>query len=533
MYFGDIEIWRSSTAEPTANGIIWTYLKDMTSFLTLFQEPQKIIFDLGNLINDVYTAPFNTTLTASFFTAEDTITPADVILPVSPRLSASDSPSVFVFPTDNATNFLTIPQNTRRAKFTIASCGQADEEFWWSNVPSSNTQTFPQTGSLFGFSPFRELQLFIDGTLAGVAWPFPIIFTGGVVPGLWRPIVGIDAFDLREDEIDITPFLPLLCDGAEHSFEIRVSGINDTGNGTGVLSETTGSNWPVTGKVFLWLDPEGSITTGTGPEITAPEPIFQLSSSVGKIANGSNETLAYQVSAQRSISFVSTINTANGSETASWTQNLSYSNSGNFTNAGNTQVNQQSTSAKDVSSLNYARTISYPLYAFTAYNTIGDNFTINGTVLRGKDLQVIGESVFPTGVETENFQTNFPAFQGSSLSTTQNGTAFYTSNQTAMTSFSFGTTTQDIVFSGVTTGDTKDAEGYPDVISTSELFHRYVKAVNSTVIQDDEELIGQPVSHTHHGLPSTNNYGETGKKSMGPPHSPQKPMKRSTRHNYA
>ena len=77
----------------------------------------------------------------------------------------------------------------------------------------SDIYTFNDTfGELPGFSPFREVQLFIDGQLAGVVWPFPIIFTGGVVPGLWRPVVGIDAFDLKEDEIDITPWLPLLCD---------------------------------------------------------------------------------------------------------------------------------------------------------------------------------------------------------------------------------------------------------------------------------------------------------------------------------
>lgn len=122
-------------------------------------------------------------------------------------------------------------------------------QFWWSNVLQSEVNTYPAAGTLYGYSPFREVQVFIDGLLAGVVWPFPIIFTGGVVPGLWRPIVGIDAFDLREDEIDITPWLPLLCDGNAHNFTIRVSGLNDSGNGTATLSETTDSYWLVTGKV--------------------------------------------------------------------------------------------------------------------------------------------------------------------------------------------------------------------------------------------------------------------------------------------
>ena len=73
----------------------------------------------------------------------------------------------------------------------------------------SNVDTFKATDTtLYGYSPFREVQVYIDGQLAGVSWPFPVIFTGGVVPGLWRPIVGIDTFDLREHEIDIAFVLP-------------------------------------------------------------------------------------------------------------------------------------------------------------------------------------------------------------------------------------------------------------------------------------------------------------------------------------
>lgn len=66
---------------------------------------------------------------------------------------------------------------------------------------------------------------------------------------LWRPIVGIDAFDLKEDEIDITPWLGLLCDGSSHNFTIKISGLNEGTNGTATLSEMTESYWLVTGKV--------------------------------------------------------------------------------------------------------------------------------------------------------------------------------------------------------------------------------------------------------------------------------------------
>lgn len=243
IYLGDIEIWRTSTAEPTSTGIVWTYLKDMSHYLSLFKEPQKLIFDLGNQITDIYTAPFEATLGATFFTADDAVMPADVIIPVSARMSSSNMPSAWQVPPSNASNTLSLPQNVNRAVFSFAATGQIDEEFWYSNVLSSEVNTFPQGSALLGYSPFREVQLSIDGMLAGVVWPFPIIFTGGIVPGFWRPIVGIDAFDLKEDEIDITPWLPVLCDGNDHTFDISIAGIDDDGKGNGALTGSVGSYW--------------------------------------------------------------------------------------------------------------------------------------------------------------------------------------------------------------------------------------------------------------------------------------------------
>lgn len=178
MYLGDIEVWRTSTAEPTQTGIEWSYYKDMSAYLSLFKQPQKIIFDLGNLIDDTYTGAWNTTLTATFFSASDEIEPADIIQPVSARKSAANQSSAFVVPDTRAMDNLTLPPNARKAVFSISACGQAAEEFWWSNVLTSDTHVFGNETTLYGHSPFRELQLLIDGQLAGVAWPFPVIFTG-------------------------------------------------------------------------------------------------------------------------------------------------------------------------------------------------------------------------------------------------------------------------------------------------------------------------------------------------------------------
>jgi hypothetical protein len=336
-----------------------------------------------------------------------------------------------------------------------------------------------------------------------VAWPFSIIFTGGVVPGLWRPIVGIDAFDLQEDEIDITPWLPLLCDGSAHSFEIRVSGLNDDGRGAASLSETTDDYWLVSGKLFIWLDVESHITTGQGPNRVEPPPNLIATSSYRTGPNGTNETLLYQIEAQRSLSIQSTINLSSGKQTVSWNQNRTFSNIGNLTAGGNTAINTQTTTGHDVSSNGYSRDLTYDLYAYSDYETLpGSNISIVANVNRAKNVQTIGQAVFPTGLEA--FVNVAPAFQGSLLSTTQNGSATYLANTTASKSFSFGTTEQDMTLTGIRANGGYGAQGAGD----TELFYRHALAVNGTVTVDEEKVLGNTVQHAHgHG----HGYGDNGR----------------------
>ena len=180
MYLGSTEVFRTSTAEPNANGIIWTYIKEMQQYDALWKQPQTIIFDLGNLVDNTYTGIYNTTLTATFFTVPDSPPVADQILPISSLSGGSNAPSVFTVPGQNASVTYTLPQNIERAVISLEACGQQAEEFWYTNVFNSETNTFLNTaGSYYGYGPWREVQLYIDGTLAGVSDPFPIIFTGG------------------------------------------------------------------------------------------------------------------------------------------------------------------------------------------------------------------------------------------------------------------------------------------------------------------------------------------------------------------
>ncbi|KAJ5585304.1 uncharacterized protein N7459_005104 [Penicillium hispanicum] len=460
MYLGDVEVFRTSTAEPTSTGIVWTYIKEMSQYNALWQKPQKLIFDLGNIVNNVYTGSFNVTLTAHF-SYENTARTADAILPISARNSASNSSSAFTVPSDNTTVKYKIPAAASRAVVAISACGQSEEEFWWSNVFSQDSEDFTDTvGELYGYSPFREVQLYIDGILAGVVWPFPVIFTGGVAPGFWHPIVGIDAFDLRQPEIDISPFLPLVQDGNEHSFEIRVTGLTVTSDGTATFADTVGSYWVVTGNIFLYTSGGNSTkaiaTRGsTRPTVENPAPKFTVARNLVQDKAGGNDSLSYSVVAERTF-------TAKSSQ-YSWSQKLSFSNYGLLNQQGYSQVNKQLTSGKSTitelgrSSSSHETTFSYPLLVNATYGLTKNSMTIDSWMKRGLEIDSSGGP----GISTYTFVSG-----PSKLHTTQAGKAFYRSG-TGVSSISTGNTTDEFQSS---------ANGVS--------YARSVKAVNGAVVHD-------------------------------------------------
>ncbi|KAI9671879.1 MAG: hypothetical protein M1831_003407 [Alyxoria varia] len=510
IWLGDTEVWRTSTAEPTKDGIVWTYVKDMSHYNALLQEPQKLIFDLPNLINEKYTASLNVTLRATFSSFKEAKDPADLIIPVSARKSSEDEASAWSLPSSVASNSLTLPRNIRRAVFSIAANGQIDEEFWFGNVLSSDVEAFPQARTLNGFSPFREVQLLIDDSLAGVVWPFPIIFTGGVVPGLWLPIVGIDAFDLKEDEIDITPFLPVLCDGREHTFEIRVTGISDDGRGHGVLTKNVGQYWVVSGKIFIW-EASTAITSGAEVSSDIPSPNIEISSRVYTSSSldssspedlARNESLTYDVSVSRHLKISSTFETGGSTKHASWTQDLEYSNHGVFTNHGWNQITDQVSRGREASSAGYSRKFKYPVHVKEAeVKEANGDFSLDASMKRAQDIRISGEPIYPTGIEA---YTNHPGIDTSNIESThlytsQNGTGYHFESPR----FGFGSTEQTMTFSITPSGSNgkavvPDGRGISsvsgdDISGERELYGRHVIAANTTIVEDEERYMERAV----------------------------------------
>lgn len=428
LFFGDTEVWRTSTAMPTETGIHWSFQKDVTIFDTILREEHKIIFDLGNVVDgSLYTGIFNVTLEALYFDDiySKNLHPAEHIYPISNLSSGSNKSSVFSLPDDSGAVTLSLPRNIKTAVVSLMASGNGAEEFWYTNVPTEWLDTFGGDDSLYGYSPFREVQLLIDDQLAGVSWPFPILFSGGVDPGLWRPVVGIDAYELPSFEIDVTPWLSLLCDGEEHTFKIQVVGFDDSSLGK---IGPVGQNWWVTGTVFVWLDDTVNRTIAGAISKNVSMPVFDYSTQlVTSDINGSvvNESLWVSLSARRALSISSSINTTNGWEVVTWTQDLSFSNILNTSNDAWDALLKMDSSGSFSEFLSSEQTshYSYPLdlyYSYSIAETEAELSSVFATIDRG---------LWTSGIPT------LPYLTGTSLgmadvSTRQNITSKYYWNET-------------------------------------------------------------------------------------------------------
>lgn len=420
MYLGDIEVWRTSTAEPKRPpGIHWTYWKDMTTYLSLWQQPQKLIFDLGNIVDGTYTGAFNTTLTATFF--HDDVPgpgaePASLILPISSKQGGSGAASAFSYPQDDTATDIAMPRTAVRAVVSLAATGQKDEEFWWANVPEDVAEAEgDEMGGFPSADSFREVRLLIDGQVAGAAWPFPVVFTGGISPPLHRPLVGIQAFDLLESEIDITPWLGVLCDDKDHEFSIQVVGPNDT---------KPSSYWVVSGKVFVYLDPKnGHNTTGPAPTVRMTTP------DVDELRNyqeGDDDVVSYAQAMRRTIEVAAPVTIRGKEQNATWTQRFSMTNTGWLKNGGNFQAvraNYEGESRAGSDEYTYFYNgFRYPIESTMDSEERRGVTKLQSDLYQGMDMTVTGETVFSGGVDAF-LNALDRKVSGSTLSTSRNGTA--------------------------------------------------------------------------------------------------------------
>ncbi|OLB66460.1 MAG: hypothetical protein AUI10_02655 [Actinobacteria bacterium 13_2_20CM_2_72_6] len=147
------------------------------------------------------------------------------------------------------TGTVTVPRNTERllAEVYATGSGGGCEEFWYITAPSSTGYSCPADPG-----PYREVQVLLDGQLAGIAEPFPHVYTGGWSnPFLWYVLPAPRAFDIRPITYDLSPYLGPLTDGAAHHVSVHV---------VGVPAGQPGWDTPV--SFLAWRDPGAAQVTG-------------------------------------------------------------------------------------------------------------------------------------------------------------------------------------------------------------------------------------------------------------------------------
>ncbi|HEY2170425.1 MAG TPA: peptide-N4-asparagine amidase [Candidatus Angelobacter sp.] len=248
IWIGGVNVYFGTTSEPSAKvARSWHIERDLTDYSALFNTTQNGRVDLGNLVNSTFTSILFGTAEIQFYPParhQDAPRTADLLLPL-----ASDPTGGTAF-LSNSTSALsktfTLPPNVERAFIDVVAESQAGDEFWYTCVPNDVANELQSCGG----GAFRESQVSIDGTPAGVAPVYPWIYTGGIDPLLWRPIPGVQTLNFAPYRIDLTPFAGVLSNGQPHQVAVSVFGANNGFSTTATLLvfQDHGSN-QITGEV--------------------------------------------------------------------------------------------------------------------------------------------------------------------------------------------------------------------------------------------------------------------------------------------
>jgi hypothetical protein len=225
LKIGGVTVFKTSTPEPSPDGIAWSVEKDLSEYAGLLRTDQPVEMLIGNVVDDTYTGVLNIKVTLTF----------------SSPGSASEPD---VLKTTDA-----IPRNTERLVADVYATGSGGgcEEFWYLTTPTGVPYSCPADKG-----PYREVQIRIDGALAGIAAPYPHIYTGGWSnPFLSYVLPAPRAFDVKPIRYDLTPFVGRLTDGRPHAIDVSV---------VGVPAGQTGWDTPTT--LLAWRDPHRKQTTG-------------------------------------------------------------------------------------------------------------------------------------------------------------------------------------------------------------------------------------------------------------------------------
>ncbi|WP_180541950.1 peptide-N4-asparagine amidase [Nevskia soli] len=380
---GYVNVYFGTTREddPTF-GPTWKVTRDLTDYAPLFNTTQPGEVDLGNLVNSEYTGVISGTATLEFYPVASGATApvvADAVYPLP------DGPGGAVALNNSSSQLaetFTLPTNVERAYLDVFTQSQSNDEFWWSCVPNDILSDFPGD---CGNSAFREAEISIDGTPAGVAPVYPWIYTGGVDPNLWLPIPDVQTLNFKPYRVDLTPFAATLSNGQPHTVALSVYNAD--------------SYFAATATLLVYEDHGSTTVTGATTENTigsGPNPVEQ--ENIGINSSGYPVgTIA--ITSDRQFTVSGYVKTSHGTITTVISQTIDYGNLQTYTNSLNeyqqlTTVNSITTVTDGSNTENTTRDYTFPfnvtITAVTASNgdfdeTVSDKQSYNLAVLVQSD----------------------------------------------------------------------------------------------------------------------------------------------------
>jgi hypothetical protein len=165
MWLGGVELLRTTTAEPdtgVAKGITWHIEKDVTEYSSLFsRQGIEAALAIPNVVDGSYTGVEYIEAKLVFYAAS-AINPAPAAMPlVMPIEDPTSDPFGKMTCNGNSTHLrkAALPAgNIRKAYIDLYASGHSNEEFWYATDHA-----------------YREIDLYIDGVLAGATFPFPVL----------------------------------------------------------------------------------------------------------------------------------------------------------------------------------------------------------------------------------------------------------------------------------------------------------------------------------------------------------------------
>ncbi|KAL6003135.1 hypothetical protein ACLOJK_023358 [Asimina triloba] len=348
VWIDGVEILRTSTALPTKAGIYWSVRKDVSRFASVLRRPNATLsMMLENVVDHDYTGIYHVNMSLDFYaetgekirlfgseipdfrknSASELVYtgPADLVIPIA----ADGVDDGYWFRIQNESDLhskeVEIPRNAWAAVLEICVSFHGDDAFWYSNPPDpyielNNLETKRGNGA------FRQVVAGIDSAYAGSVVPFPVVFTGGINPLFWEPVVAIGAFNLPSYDLDLTPFLGLLLDGKSHFFSLSVT--------------DSIPFWLVNANLHLWLDCGSSQVRAALVQQNAPGLSIARESNF-RVLDG-----IFSIEAERQAEFVGWVKSSAGNLTTHVRHEFKFKNQIQFENNGTFKETEQKIKAR-------------------------------------------------------------------------------------------------------------------------------------------------------------------------------------------